>query len=152
MRKLGSGSLLIPFKTTNNKTMTVLLAYDTDTPIDVHVPVIIQQNVITTPFGSILRIHVKIYDDPLNPLWLESFINPEDERQVRDWIRLDEQDVLPIFFIDKSGKLIRKMGVPIKKLKGEFKRSYEIAKSYNERIKEYDFERAKAYFYGEFIE
>ena len=146
--KHGEGVIFTP-AIVNGKLMTVVVAHTHEVLRTTPVPVQINVQTIRTPFGSLIRFVITIFDDILNPLELEFFANPEKEDHVKDLLRLEEQDRLPIFFV-KEGKIINCLMVTLQNLKGHIKRHIETAIAFNEILrlegKKIDFNKAKEYF------
>ena len=59
-------------------------------------PIVFTPQAVTTPYGAVVRIVVRIIDDPREPLSCETFLNPLDPKDQKLYGKLITQDSLPI--------------------------------------------------------
>lgn len=147
LRKIGPGAVLSRAKTGDGRDITVVYVYGLGRPRKDHPLIKIDVQTIGTPHGAVLRILLTVYDDPVEPMHIEAFANPDKVDHVEDWLRLDEQAFLPIVFLDVSG-VVYKTAISLAKLKGSFRKHYLEAEKYNNAKKVkgvWDFAKAKAY-------
>jgi hypothetical protein len=65
------------------------------------VPIHVAHELFNHPAAPVIRITVRIYDQPQNPLALETFINVEDSQQRSDYAALSNQETLDMLFYDE---------------------------------------------------
>lgn len=83
---------------TNMGVVHICHAADRDIESFRNKPVLYQWQLIAMPSAPLLRLEVKILDDPRNPYRFESFLNIEDEDQARTLAALAGQDELHFAF------------------------------------------------------
>jgi hypothetical protein len=66
------------------------------------VPVLLHQELYAHPAAPVIRLIFTIYDQPEQPLALETFINITDEEQRTDYAALANQPALPLLFFDEA--------------------------------------------------
>jgi hypothetical protein len=66
------------------------------------VPVELRQELYAHPAAPVIRMVFTIYDQPAQPLALETFINITDEEQRADYAALATQEALPLLFFDEA--------------------------------------------------
>lgn len=66
------------------------------------VPIGVTHELYYQPTSPVIRTVLVIYDDPENPLLVESFINVGDESQRHDFAALATQDDLLLLFYDEE--------------------------------------------------
>ena len=66
------------------------------------VPVRVTHELFNHPSAPVIRITVRIYDQPQHPLALETFINVEDPQQRADYEGLAKQDTIHMLFYDEA--------------------------------------------------
>lgn len=65
------------------------------------VPIHVSHELFNHPAAPVIRITVRIFDQPRNPLALETFINVEDSQQRSDYAGLSNQATLDMLFYDE---------------------------------------------------
>lgn len=84
---------------------TVLVIKAPDREIDSvrgTVPVELHQELHQRPTAPVIRMVMRIYDQPVAPLALETFINVEDPQQRSDYEALSDQKELDLLFYDEA--------------------------------------------------
>jgi hypothetical protein len=66
------------------------------------VPILLVHELYACPSAPVIRIALRIYDQPGSPLGLETFINVADPSQRADYAALAGQDELPLIFVDET--------------------------------------------------
>lgn len=66
------------------------------------VPILLRHELYQHPQAPVIRMTVRIYDQPDRPLALESFVNVSDPQQRAEYAALAEQDQLYLFFYDEQ--------------------------------------------------
>jgi hypothetical protein len=66
------------------------------------VPVLLRQELYAHPAAPVIRLVFTIYDQPEQPLALETFFNVADEEQRADYAALATQEALPLLFFDEA--------------------------------------------------
>jgi hypothetical protein len=66
------------------------------------VPVHLRQELYAHPAAPVIRLVFTIYDQPEQPLALETFINITDEEQRTNYAALTTQEALPLLFFDEA--------------------------------------------------
>ena len=123
-------------------TMGVAMVSIGELPKKTDVPVIVEAQAVKTPFGGVLRVKLVICDIPNRPLAVTSILNPLNEKDQRIWLKLMEQEILPLLFYD--GNTYTSMAVSLASKPFRNNKTYlEVALKWNE--KGLDFNKAKAY-------
>ena len=115
------------------------------------VPVKVSIQTLKTPYGTVLRLLLIVFDDVYNPLRLEVIMNPMD-RETQEILKLiydGPQRILPIVFAQKidvdKAMITDMMAVTISEyFKEALKMHLKIAIRENEKIEKYDFEKARS--------
>lgn len=66
------------------------------------VPIGLRYELYEHPAAPVIRMVLRIYDQPTRPLALETFINVEDPQQRSDFAALGNQDELHMLFYDET--------------------------------------------------
>ena len=66
------------------------------------VPIQLSHELYDHPSAPVVRIHVRIYDQPQAPLAMETFINVADDTQRADYAALANQDEIALLFLDET--------------------------------------------------
>ena len=66
------------------------------------VPIRVVHELFNHPSAPVIRMTVRVYDQPQNPLALETFINVEDPQQRSDYATLANQETLSMLFYDEA--------------------------------------------------
>jgi len=66
------------------------------------IPVSLGHELYNHPAAPVIRIALRLYDQPQSPLAMETFINIADEAQRADYAALASQDEIPLIFLDKT--------------------------------------------------
>jgi len=66
------------------------------------VPIHVEHQLFDHPSAPVIRMTITIYDQPKQPLAMETFINVEDERQRADYAALAKQRTLHMLFYDET--------------------------------------------------
>jgi hypothetical protein len=109
------------------------------------VPVKLAHDLYEHPSAPVIRMVVKIYDQPNRPLALETFINVDEPDQWRDFAALAEQDELMLLFYDET--LSHRLSKRVRNTAGEhMSRILNWADRVRAAIpdEQYDFNQAKA--------
>lgn len=67
-----------------------------------NVPVQLRHELFTQPTAPVIRMTLHIYDDPLAPFAMESFINVADPQQREDYAAFAAQEEIYLLFYDES--------------------------------------------------
>lgn len=67
-----------------------------------NVPIQLREELYDHPRAPVIRILVRIYDQPNRPLALETFVNVADPQQRADFVALANQEELHLLFYDES--------------------------------------------------
>lgn len=95
--------------------------------------------------APVIRTVVRIYDQPTNPMMLETFTNVADEEQRADLDALARQRTLHLLFYDES--LAHRLSKGVKQVQGEdIREILRQADAARSRIapEDFDFDQAKA--------
>jgi hypothetical protein len=109
------------------------------------VPVQVHHELYQHPRAPVIRTVVRIFDQPQNPLVLESFTNVDEEDQWSDFAQLGEQEELLFLFYDET--LSHRL---TKRVQNTGKQEMGRILNWADRIKaatpdeQYDFDAAKA--------
>ena len=117
-----------------------------------NIPVNVNIQNISTPYGVVLRLILTLFDNPANPLKIEVLANVMDEetRRILKLIYDGPQKWLPIIFLEKidvdKAIITDIMCISVsKKLKRALKIHVELAVEENSRIENYNFMKAKKF-------
>lgn len=107
------------------------------------VPIRVVHELFNHPSAPVIRMTVRIYDQPQHPLALETFINIEDPQQRADYEGLATQDTIYMLFYDEN--LSRRLSKQVNNVaKDEIKHVLSQADSLFTAIpkERFDFDRA----------
>jgi hypothetical protein len=125
--------------------LVVKLPSDELAALGAPVPTLVVHELYDHPSAPVIRIALRIYDQPLSPLGLETFINVADPSQRADYAALGEQDDIPLLFVDAmlQPRLAKRVSHAARDL---VPRILAIADERRAQISPatFDFERAKA--------
>ena len=66
------------------------------------IPILLRHELYAHPAAPVIRMVLRMYDRPRNPLALETFINIEDPAQRADYAALGQQENIPLLFYDQD--------------------------------------------------
>ncbi len=64
-------------------------------------PIQVRHELFGHPAGPVIRLTATLYDDPDDPLLLETFINVDEQDQRDDYAIFAEQEEIPLLFYDQ---------------------------------------------------
>jgi len=67
-----------------------------------HVPVQLNHELYDHSSAPVIRLALRLYDQPQAPLAMETFINVADETQRADYAALADQDEITLLFLDEA--------------------------------------------------
>ena len=65
-------------------------------------PIQVRHELFGHPAGPVIRMTATLYDEPADPLLLETFFNVGEDDQRSDYAALSEQDEIPLLFYDQQ--------------------------------------------------
>jgi len=95
---------------------------------------------VKTPYGTVPRIIMRIYDDPQHPLQLESFLNTENPDHSKDFDLYKKSEYILIFLLDLDSEIRITKKIHNLPLMQEV---LETAVELNRKDRDFNFERAK---------
>ena len=66
------------------------------------IPIQLNHELYDHPSSPVIRLALRIYDQPATPLAMETFINVADDAQHADYAALADQDEIALFFLDEQ--------------------------------------------------
>lgn len=66
------------------------------------VPILLRHELYDTPTAPVIRMALRIYDQPAAPLAMESFVNIRDPSQREEYAALGEQEQIYLLFYDEQ--------------------------------------------------
>ena len=110
-------------------------------------PIVFTPQAVRTPYGTIVRVLVKILDDPSNPLRCETFLNPLNPKDKELYEKLLKQNKLPIV-IKVAGRYVDSLAMTFSERSvNALKSAWQTAVKCNEEegVKQIDMMKAKDY-------